>query len=560
MAGGANKVAPDAARDRALAIAVAPARSADGATRLLVNPQGPFGGVLSWYEARIVSGEGWNMAGGLIPGSPVLLAGAGPDMGWGIAPNHPDLADVYTLEANPNDRYFYRFDNEWRRLESREARIVARLWGPIRITFRREILRSKQGPAIRNARGLFAVHYAGQDDLRGVEAFFRLNKASNFEGFTAALAAGGIPSLDFVYADRTGRIASLYNGAFPDRAPGYDWTRPVPGNSAANLWNAYLPATAAPRTIAPGSGFVIAANATPFRATADPFNPKPEGFSPSMGIETGLNNRTRRALVLFSADRSITADKMRAYKFDACYAPDSDFAVLVKGIGQRNYAGDPLLEEAGEMLRRYSLCTNKTDRGAALAQMTAAPLLQASASGIARPEPAATLRATANRLLSQFGRLDPIWGEVSRLRRGSIDVALNGGPDVLRDVEVQPRLDRNGTSAARAGDSLTFLSSWTRDGRWQVESIVPFGASNMPGAPHYADQTALFAGEKLKSLPLTADALSAEATQIDRPGRPPPPKGSIIVPPIPIPPNPAAMGVRPLTAAERKSVEKNPAR
>ena len=102
--------------------------------------------------------------------------------------------------------------------------------------------------------------------------------------------------------------------------------------------------------------------ATPFRTTADPFNPKPESFPPSQGIETGLNNRTRRAWTLLTADRSITDDKFRAYKFDNCYTPDSEFALLVKGIGARNYAGDPLLEEAGEILRRYNVCTNKTNR------------------------------------------------------------------------------------------------------------------------------------------------------------------------------------------------------
>jgi penicillin amidase/acyl-homoserine-lactone acylase len=432
--------------------------------------------------------------------------------------------------------------------------MVARLWGPIRITFRREVLRSVHGPVIRNARGLFAVHYAGQDDIKAVEAFFRLNKAPNFESFTSALAGGGIPSLDFVYADRTGRIASIYNGAFPERAAGYDWTRAVPGNVRGDVWNAYLPAAAAPRTVGPTSGFVIAADATPFRATADPFNPKPESFPPGQGIETGLNNRTRRALELLSSDRSITADELRAYKFDTCYTPDSDFAVLVKGIGARNYAGDPLLEEAGEILRRYNLCTNKTNRGAALALMTAAPLLQASARGVARPDSVASLRATANRLLSEFGRLDPAWGEVNRLRRGNLDLPLSGGPDALRSIDVQPQLDSNGISTAQGGDSLTFISTWTKDGSWQAESIVPFGSSKMAGANHYADQAPLFASEKLKALPLTANALTAEASGIERPGKPPPPKGSIVAPPAPIAPAPATIGVtRPANAAERKS-------
>ena len=112
IAGGPNKIPGDLAQERGVAIAVAPIRSADGATRLLINPQSPLGGPLSWYEAQINSGEGWSLAGGLIPGSPVMLSGASANSGWGISSNHPDLSDTYTLEANPNDRYFYRFDGD----------------------------------------------------------------------------------------------------------------------------------------------------------------------------------------------------------------------------------------------------------------------------------------------------------------------------------------------------------------------------------------------------------------------------------------------------------------
>jgi len=557
LAGSTDKIVGDLSRLRALSVAVAPARSADGATRLLINPQGPFGGPLSWYEARIVTAEGWDMAGGVIPGAPVMLAGAGPISGWGISPNRPDLIDVYSLEANPNDRYFYRFDGEWRRLEAREARIVTKIWGPISITFRREVLRSVQGPVIRGPRGLYAIHYAGQDDLKGVEAFFRLNKAKDFDAFTAALATGSIPSLDFVYAERSGRIADIYNGAFPQRPDGYDWSHPVAGNSSASLWNAYLPFAAVPKTIAPASGFVVAANATPFRATADPFNPKPEAFPASMGIETGLNNRTRRALALLSADRAITPARFSSYKFDNCYAPDSDFVAIIKDLAERNYAGNPLLEEAGELLRRYNLCTDKTSRSAALALMTAAPLLAASANGIPRPDAVQSLSVTANRLLEKFARLDPAWGTVNRLRRGGADLPLSGAPDTLRGIEIKRRPQSDGTSTAQGGDSLVLISSWTKDGRWQVESVVPFGSSNVPGAAHYADQAGLFAAEKLKTVPLSVDALMRDATQIERPGRPAPPKGAILVPVIvPPPASPPAVAAktrlsRPTTASAK---------
>ncbi len=109
-----------------------------------------------------------------------------------------------------------------------------------------------------------------------------------------------------------------------------------------------MPAQPLRELVAPASGFVVAANATPFRFTSDPFNPKPEAFPPAMGLETGVNNRTRRALALLSATRTITPEAFRAFKFDSCFAPDSDFAAVVKDLAERNYAGDPLLEEAGE--------------------------------------------------------------------------------------------------------------------------------------------------------------------------------------------------------------------
>jgi len=557
LAGGTNEIPPPAAKlPQGVAIAIAPSRSGDGSTRLLINPQGPFTGPLAWYEAVVSSDEGWNMAGGTIPGSPVLLSGTGPQLGWGFSTNHPDLYDVYQLEANPNDRYFYRFDGDWKRLETKEARIVVRFGSPIRWTFRREILRSAHGPVIRNANGLFAVHYAGQDDLRGVEAFYRFNKARDLDGFSAALSMGDIPSLNFVYADRTGRIAEIYNGAFPERAQGYEWTHVVPGNLSATLWDRYLPFAEVPKVIAPGSGFVVAANQTPFRTTADGYNPDADSYPSSMGIETGVSNRARRALAQLSGSRVVNAAALKAIKFDNCYAPDSDFGQLIKEMADKNYAGDALLEETGENLRRYNLCTDISNRGAALAVILATPLLSASQNGQVRPDAVAFLKNAANRLIRAFGRTDQTWGVVNRLRKDAIDLPLNGGPDALRDIFFE-RQGRDGTSTVPGGDALTMFSTWTRDGRWEVESVVPFGATALGGARHATDQAQMFAEQKLKVVPLNDAALRAETTAIERPGRPSPafrpspPPISIVPPVAPISGKGARVGVT--SGEERRS-------
>ncbi len=63
-------------------VAVAPSRSADGATRLLVNSHQPYAGPVSWYEVVLESGEGWHVAGGVFPGSPFMLHGHNEHLGW----------------------------------------------------------------------------------------------------------------------------------------------------------------------------------------------------------------------------------------------------------------------------------------------------------------------------------------------------------------------------------------------------------------------------------------------------------------------------------------------
>ncbi len=75
-------------------MAVAPSRSADGATRLLVNSHQPYAGPVAWYEAVLQSDEGWHVAGGFFPGSPFMLHGHNEHLGWANTVNEPDLVDI----------------------------------------------------------------------------------------------------------------------------------------------------------------------------------------------------------------------------------------------------------------------------------------------------------------------------------------------------------------------------------------------------------------------------------------------------------------------------------
>ena len=76
--------------------AIAPIRSDDKHTRLIVNSHQPMNGPYAWYEAHVVS-KNMNFAGATFPGTPILVQGVSPDLGWTQTVNAPDLVDIYSL-------------------------------------------------------------------------------------------------------------------------------------------------------------------------------------------------------------------------------------------------------------------------------------------------------------------------------------------------------------------------------------------------------------------------------------------------------------------------------
>ena len=500
------------------AVAVAPPRSSDGATRLLVNSHQPYTGPVAWYEARLVSEEGWDMIGGVFPGSPVILHGAGRQLGWASTVNRPDLADVYVLEVHPDDPDLYRYDGAWRRLERSEVVIPVRLFGPFRIGIRREVLRSVHGPVLRTDHGTYAVRYAGMGEIRQLEQYLRMNRATDFDAWWDAMSMQALPSINFVYADREGRIAYVYNARSPIRAPGWDWEAYLPGDRSDLVWTSFHAFDSVPSVVDPASGFVASANHPPYRATLGPENPDPEAF-PDWGIETRMTNRGHRLLELYGGDASISADEFRAYKYDKRYSVESDARRIVSEVLELDFAGEPGLERAQAHLATWTFGVEVDDRAAALGVVTATPIVVAELQGLPVPSAESSFREAVAVLLQEHGRIDPAWGEVNRFQRGEIDVPIGGGPDVLRAIESFV-LRPDGRYVANSGDCYLLFSEWAEDGTWRVESVHQFGTATLDASsPHYDDQVPLFVSEQTRPARLDLETLEPHVTSVTRPGR-----------------------------------------
>lgn len=504
------------------AMAVAPSRSADGHTRLMVNSHQPFEGPVAWYEARVKSDEGWDMIGGLFPGAPLILHGAGPDLGWAFTVNKPDLVDVYALEVdNAKKPTRYKFDGEWREFEIRKVKFRVKLFGPLSLPVTRKAIKSVHGTVFVTDNGVFAVSYAGADDIRTLEQWYKMNRATDYVEWRDALSMLAIPSFNVVYADGDGIIAYYYNAALPIREADVDWSKAQPGDDPALLWRGTRKLNEVPQVVMPRSGYVVNANHTPFAASGPEDNPQSENFPAHYGVDQRTTNRGFRIQALYGTDPSITSEEFVDYKFDHRYAEGSRLMEVVNSVLAR--ADSDTEAEEISVLRGWDGAVTTDSRGAPLAVLTAqrARGRTLNDENVKTPDYLTALRETATDLRARFGRVDPTWGEVVQIRRGAQSLPVNGGPDTLRAIYPDGDLTQ-GPLKVVGGDSYILYADWSGPRDVSIKTIHQYGAATLDEtSPHYADQASLFADEKWKSPPMELEELLSEATADYRPGQTP---------------------------------------
>jgi len=473
------------------AFAIAPKRMADGKTWLISNSHQPYEGQVAWYEAVTHSGEGLDMAGALFPGSPFVLLGHNRHLGWTNTVNRPDLIDVYKLVMNKaGDQY--RYDGKWMPLSSKRVWLPVKM-GPFNLPVPQTIYRSIHGPVIKNDKGYFAIRYAGIDNVKVVEQYYRNTKATNWDEWTQSMAIGGIPATNFIYADKTGRVAYIYNALFPNRKPGYDYTKLLPGDTSAAMWEGPVGFDRYPKIVDPASGFVQNANNTPFLAAGPGSEMDPAAYSPYLGIELGMTNRGLRATELLAADTSITPQELLAIKMDMIYSKKSWVGAWMASFAALDLKDTPELAEAQKLLVSWDWSSDGKGRADALAERIIRFGARRNWRGEKMPDPRETLQEAVTEFKDRFGRIDPPLAEVQRLRRGNVDLAMLGGSDALRATTIWDTDQADGKMRVRHGDSYIMLMRWDKDGKVQSESIQPYGsATTRPESPHYTDQMKLF--------------------------------------------------------------------
>ena len=147
---------------------------------------------------------------------------------------------------------------------------------------------------------------------------------------------------------------------------------------------------------------------------------------------------------------------------------------------------DALAQTAAEDLTGWDLCMTADSTAAATALLTLIflreqPGVSLRASGLVggtftEGDVATAFGSAVEHLRAHFGAGLATLGDLTRLRRGDLDLALGGGPDVL--AATYGVLDEDGRVRANNGDGHIMLVTWDAEGRVSSRSIHQYGSAH----------------------------------------------------------------------------------
>ena len=498
--------------------AIAPSRSATGAAMLSMDPHLLLSGFYRWYEMHLV-GPNLNVMGASFFGTPYVSMGRTERSAWSMTVNGPDLGDVFAFEIDPENPTRYRGLEGWESFESHDEICYVRE-GEQLIEVPFTVQQTTLGPvmAVRdNVAYVFALPWA--ESAGRVQQIVAMARARTLDEFKQALSQLGIVMFNIVYADADGDIYYVSNGRVPRRDTRIASHDIRPGHESWARWQGYHDLSELPQVTNPPCGFLMNTNSGPQNVCLD-VAPQPEDYPPYM-MSQPANSRSRRLWQLLISDESITWSKMADYATDTYLIHADEWLPRLVDLLHDPAAAEGTdaarLRDVASVLTAWDRRTDVASQGAVLYVLLfvnggwITPLESGDRAAAAR-----RIVQVANRIEQQFGELNVPWGQYSRIRRGDVDegVAGNGirGGNLGDLTALRPTygISQGARKYAVGGSSygqIVDFSDVTRS-----ISCLPFGISEDPNSPHFADQLPLYREAQFKPTWFLSDELKQNTT------------------------------------------------
>jgi acyl-homoserine lactone acylase PvdQ len=493
-------------------------RTADGVPLALIDPHLGWYGQFRFYEARLYGGD-LAVSGMSIPGLPFSSLGHSRYCSVAMTTGGPDAADVYEEELNPANHRQYKYDGNWRDM-----------------TVRTEVIRVKDGDSVREQRfdieythhGPVVAHrgehaYAMKlpyfDEFRLIEQSYQMATAHNLEEMKKALGMLQLMEQNIMVATVDGDIFYVRNGRVPIRPKGFDWKRPVPGNTSATEWQGIHSLEELVQSTNPWQGYMQNCNVAPqFMIKFCPMVPALYAdhiylYNPP---DNPLHQRAAMVLNLLHENSRLTVrDAIHIALSPQVYNADLWQARLVSAWEK----AEDKIKHDDKSARFYDLvvCWNRRadpDSTGAIAyrfwkDQLGEKILQQDRAGRAPPKEVTdaqllhALTAGADELYKQWGRLEVKYGEVYRVGRQGTDRTWPVGGGSVTGIATPRAISfdqvKNGkTFIGHGGQTSTQVVQLSKPPKsW---TLLPLGENDHPESKHFDDQAEkLFSPGKMKS-------------------------------------------------------------
>jgi len=378
-----------------------------------------------------------------------------------------------------------------------------------------------------------------------LEQSYLRTKATDLAGYMAVAQRKANSSNDTLFADTKGEIAFLMPQFMPIRSDRFDYTRPVDGSDPATDWRglhglATLPSVANPRT-----GWVHNTNDWPWSA-AGPDSP-PAADYPRYMDQVGGNARGVHADLLLTGKRGWTAETLRAAAYDS-YLPA--FARLLPGLvdaWRALPAGDPRRAKLAAPIALLDRWDHRWGYGSVATSLAVfwGDQLWREVGGFAQAErmnvpdyiatrvtpeaKLAALSAAVDGLTRDFGDWRTPWQAINRFQR--LDDAIQPHFDDARASTPIPFTSAQWGSLASFGakrwpgtkryygtSGNSFVAVVEFGPRVKATAVMVGGQSGDITSPHFADQTARYAGGTLRPVYFHPDELKGHVGREYHPG------------------------------------------
>jgi len=495
-----------------------------------------------YYEAHLTVPGIVDFYGDFRIGGPfIVVGGFNRNLGWSTTNNAPDISEIYSLDVDPKTTDHYLFDGASLPL-TRELRTVTFRNGAGLSTETREFWMTPLGPVIYRANGkIYIIKQAGDSEFRAGEQFLRMMRASSLAEWKEAIKLRARVASNFTYADRAGNIFFIWNASLPllPHVAGGD-TVATPVRTMRDVWTRYVPFESLPQVLNPRGGYIHNENDSPHftnvRGTIDTSNAYPNFEKPALSL------RSQLAIELIGGDTKLSLDGVVRLKHSyRMLLADRVKADLIAVVKAKNPEGD--VAAAIAMLERWDNTAAPDSKGAALFE-----LWWAHYSGIRPPErnilpdekrfakvwsvsdPLHTPSGLADAAQAftsftwavaetarRYGSWDVAWGDVHRVRRGTVDVPVGGCAASLGCFRALGfARDADGKLSANGGDGWILAVEFGDQPR--AVSVLAYGESPRRDSPWFADQAEMFAKGEMKKVAFAAADVDAQAIKRYRPG------------------------------------------